>query len=151
MTKQTPSICANLTSNTDFGVGHQACGVVDLRKSTRQKVTLSSRLVLFSDPGKADWFGTVLNLSSVGMLVRTDQIRNILTKERIFATIIFDDIYKTKLDMRCRVCRVLPDGTLLSLGIEFPFLTSLQREVLDRYLGTIKALSDGGLSNGAHF
>jgi hypothetical protein len=107
--------------------------------------------VLFSDPGKADWFGTVLNLSSVGMLVRTDQIRNILTKERIFATIIFDDIYKTKLDMRCRVCRVLPDGTLLSLGIEFPFLTSLQGEVLDRYLGTIKALSDGGLSNGAHF
>jgi hypothetical protein len=133
------------------GLNRHADAIPDSRQSIRQKVSLTSRFVLSSDPGKADWFGTVLNLSSVGMLVRTDQIRNILTKERIFATIIFDDIYKTKLDMRCRVCRVLPDGTLLSLGIEFPFLTSLQREVLDRYLGTIKALSDGGLSNGAHF
>jgi len=95
--------------------------------------------MLSSDPGKADWFGTVLNLSSVGMLVKTDQIRNVSSKERVFATILFDDVYKTRLDIRCRVGRVLSDGAWLSLGIDFPYLTPLQREVLDRYLVTVKA------------
>jgi hypothetical protein len=122
-------------------VSQQACTVVDARKSIREKVSLISRLVLSSDPGKADWFGTVLNLSSVGMLVKIDQIQNIGTKAQIFATILFDDVYKTRLEMRCRVCRVLPDGTLVTLGIEFPFLSPLQREVLERYLVTVKASS----------
>ena len=121
------------------GVGHQACTFLDSRKSIRQNVSLISRLVLSSDPGKADWFGTVLNLSSVGMLVKIDQIQNVFTQEWIFATIVFDDSYKTRLDMRCRVSRVLSDGPLVSVGIEFPYLTSLQREVLARYLVTAKA------------
>ena len=121
------------------GVSPQPCTVLDSRKSVRQKVSLISRLVLSSDPGKADWFGTVVNLSSVGMLVKIDQIQNVCPKEWIFAAIVFDDIYKTRLEMRCRVCRVLSDGTWLSLGIEFPYRTSLQREVLDRYLVTAQA------------
>jgi hypothetical protein len=116
----------------------QACAL-DSRKSNREKVSLISRLMLFSDPGKADWFGTVLNLSSVGMLVKTDQIQNIRVTEQLFATILFNDIYKTRLDMRCRVRRVLSDSAVLCLGIEFPYLTSLQREVLTRYLVTVKA------------
>ncbi len=150
MREQAPSLCSSLTSNIELGVSHQACAGVDLRKSIRQKVGLISRLVLSSDPGKADWFGTVLDLSNVGMLVKTDQLRNIRANDLFSATILFDDSYKTRLDMRCRVRRVLSDGTLLKLGIEFPYLTSLQREVLDRYLVTIKTLSDGGLSNGTH-
>jgi hypothetical protein len=132
MIKQSPS-------DSPVVVSQQACTVLDSRKSMRQTVSLISRLVLSSDPGKADWFGTVLNLSSSGMLVKTDQIQNIRTKELIFATILLDDIYKTRFDMRCRVCRVLSDGALLSLGIEFPYFTPLQRELLDRYLVTSKA------------
>jgi hypothetical protein len=120
-------------------VSHEVCTVPDSRKSIREKVNLISRLVLSSDPGKADWFGTVLNLSNAGMLVKIDHIQNIPTKEQIFATILFDDIYKTRLDMRGRVCRVLPAGTVLNLGVEFPYLNPLQREVLERYLVTVKA------------
>ena len=140
MANLVPSIRSNSTKPHSPGcVSCKPCSVLDLRKSTRQKVSLISRLRLSSDPGKADWFGTVLNLSSVGMLVKTDQIRNISSKERVFATILFDDVYKTRLDIRCRVGRVLSDGAWLRLGIDFPYLTPLQREVLDRYLGTVKA------------
>ena len=153
MSSQDPSICSNPrhaeihlrrsdceSKEAEFlgGLNRQVCAALDLRKSIRQKVSLISRLALSSDPGKADWFGTVLNLSSVGMLVTTDQIQNILSKERISATILLDDIYKTRLDMRCRVCRVFSDGPLLNLGVEFFYLTPLQREVLERYLITIR-------------
>jgi hypothetical protein len=130
-------------TDAHVGLSRHAYALPDSRKSIRRNVSLTSRFVLSSDPGKADWFGTVLNLSNVGMLVKTDHIRNILATERIFATILFDDIYKTRLDMRCRVSRVLPDGSLLNLGIEFPYLTHLQREVLDRYLVTVNASHAG--------
>ena len=106
----------------------------NLRQSARKKVSLIGRVVLSSDHGKADWFGMILDLSKLGMLIKTDPIRNIAGDESLSATILLDDRRKTKLQMRCRVRRVLSESNCLLLGIKFRSLTALQQQVLERYL-----------------
>src|SRR5438270_12387741 len=99
------------------------------RRCRRKKVRLAGRVVLSSDPWKADWFGTVLDISTGGMLIETDPIRNIFGNEPLGVTILLED--KTKFEMPGRIRRRLSDGGSLLLGIEFRHLTALQEYIID--------------------
>ena len=106
----------------------------NLRQSARKKVSLVGRIARSLDLGKADWFGTVLDISKVGMLMKTEPIKNILENETLTSTILLDDKSKTKLDVRCRVRRVQSSDNYVQLGVEFQHLTALQQQVLEGYL-----------------
>jgi len=106
----------------------------NLRQSVRKKVSLVGRIARSLDLGKADWFGTVLDISKVGMLMKTEPIKNIVENEALSATILLDDKRKTKLEFSCRVRRVLSNNNDVQLGVEFRHLTALQQQVLDGYL-----------------
>src|SRR5437660_516189 len=99
------------------------------RRCRRTKVGLAGRVVLSSDLWKADWFGTVLDISTGGMLIETDPIRNIFSNESVGATILLED--KTKLEMPGRIRRLLSSSDSLLMGIEFGRLTTLQHYILD--------------------
>ena len=99
------------------------------RRCRRTKVGLAGRVVLSSDLWKADWFGTVLDISTGGMLIETDPIRNIFGNEPLGVTILLED--KTKFEMPGRIRRRLSDGGSLMLGIEFRHLTALQQYIID--------------------
>ncbi len=86
-------------------------------------------MVLSSDLWKADWFGTVLDISTAGMLIETDPIRNIFGNESLGVTILLED--KTKLEMPGRIRRMLSGSDSLLLGIEFRHLTAMQQYILD--------------------
>jgi hypothetical protein len=86
-------------------------------------------VVLSSDLWKADWFGTVLDISTAGMLIETDPIRNIFGNESLGVTILLED--KTKLEMPGRIYRMLSGSDSLLLGIEFRHPTALQHYILD--------------------
>jgi PilZ domain len=106
----------------------------NLRQSARKKVSLVGRIARSLDLGKADWFGTVLNISKVGMLMKTEPIKKILENETLSSTILLDDKSKTKLEVRCRVRRVQSSDNYVQLGVEFQHLTALQQQVLEGYL-----------------
>ena len=99
------------------------------RQCRRKKVCLAGRVVLSSDLWKADWFGTVLDISTAGMLIETDPIRNIFGNESLGVTILLED--KTKLEMPGRIHRMLSGSDSLLLGIEFRHPTALQHYILD--------------------
>ena len=99
------------------------------RRCRRKKVGLAGRVVLSSDLWKADWFGTVLDISRAGMLIETDPIRNIFGNESLGVTILLED--KTKLEMPGRIHRMLSGSDSLLLGIEFRHPTALQQYILD--------------------
>ena len=99
------------------------------RQCRRKKVCLAGRVVLSSDLWKADWFGTVLDISTGGMLIETDPIRNIFGNESVGATILLED--KTKLEMPGLIRRLLSSSDCLLMGIEFRHLTTLQHYLLD--------------------
>ena len=99
------------------------------RRCRRTKVGLAGRVVLSSDLWKADWFGTVLDISTAGMLIETDPIRNIFGNESLGVTILLED--KTKLEMPGRIYRMLLGSDSLLLGIEFRHPTALQHCILD--------------------
>ena len=99
------------------------------RRCRRTKVGLAGRVVLSSDLWKADWFGTVLDISTGGMLIETDPIRNIFGNEAVSATILLED--KTKLEMPGLIRRLLSNSDCLLMGIEFRHLTTLQHYLLD--------------------
>lgn len=99
------------------------------RRCRRKKVSLAGRVVLSSDLWKADWFGTVLDISTAGMLIETDPIRNIFGNESLGVTILLED--KTKLEMPGRIYRMLLGSDSLLLGIEFRHPTALQHCILD--------------------
>jgi hypothetical protein len=106
----------------------------NLRQSARKKVSLVGRIARSLDLGKADWFGTVLDISKVGMLMKTEPIKKILENETLSSTILLDDKSKTKLEVRCRVRRVQSNDNYVQLGVEFQHLTALQQQVLEGYL-----------------
>ncbi|HEY3197201.1 MAG TPA: PilZ domain-containing protein [Nitrospirales bacterium] len=106
----------------------------NLRQGVRKKVSLVGRIARSLDFGKADWFGTVMDISKVGMLMKTEPIKNIGENEAVSATILLDDKLKTKLEFSCRVRRILSNNNDVQLGVEFRHLTALQEQVLHGYL-----------------
>ena len=99
------------------------------RRCRRKKVGLAGRVVLSSDLWKADWFGTVLDISTAGMLIETDPIRNIFGNESLGVTILLED--KTKLQMPGRIRHTFSGSDSLLMGVEFRHLTVLQQYILD--------------------
>ena len=99
------------------------------RRCRRTKVGLAGRVVLSSDLWKADWFGTVLDISTAGMLIETDPIRNIFGNESLGVTILLED--KTKLEMPGRIRHTFSGSDSLLMGVEFRHLTVLQQYILD--------------------
>ena len=91
------------------------------RRCRRTKVGLAGRVVLSSDHWK--------DISTRGMLIETDPIRNIFGNEAVSATILLED--KTKLEMPGLIRRMLSSSDSLLMGIEFRHLTTLQHYLLD--------------------
>lgn len=113
----------------------KSCKVVrNLRQSARKKVSLIGRVARSLDPGKVDWFGTVLNISKRGMLIKTDTIKNIGENETLSSTILLDDRHKTKLEVHGQVRRVVPEDNCVFLGIEFRDMTAQQEQILGVYV-----------------
>lgn len=113
----------------------KSCKVVrNLRQSARKKVSLIGRIARSLDPGKVDWFGTVLDISKFGMLMKTDAIKNISENESLSSTILLDDGLKTKLDIHGQVRRVVSDDDSVLLGIEFRQMTPQQEQLLGVYM-----------------
>ena len=113
----------------------KTCKVIrNLRRSARRKVSLIGRVGRSLDSGKADWFGTVLDISLFGMLIKTDAIKNIAEDESLSSTILLNDTLKTKLEFEGQVRRVVSDNNCSLLGIEFRHMTVPVAESLAIYL-----------------
>jgi len=114
--------------------GNKCRVILSQRGAPRKRVKLICSFKLAGDSGKADRFATVLDVSTNGMCIGTDPIKNIATGAALIATVLLDSKQKTKLELPCVIRRILTEKPSLVLGVEFQALTDDQRRVLTPYL-----------------
>lgn len=114
--------------------GNQCRVILSHRGAPRKKVKLICSFKLSADPGKANRFATVLDVSANGLRIETDPIKSIATGEVLIATILLDDKQKTKLELPCTIRRIIEEKPRLVMGVEFQTLTDDQRRVLIPYM-----------------
>lgn len=114
--------------------GNKCRVILSQRGAPRKQVKLICNFKLEADPGKADRFATVLDVSANGMRIGTDPIKNIATGASLIATVLLDSKQKTKLELPCVIRRIITEKPSLVLGVEFQALTDDQRRVLTPYV-----------------
>ena len=107
--------------------------LLNFRKFIRKKVNLVGSFTLFTDLKKIPRPCTVLDISSGGMRLASEPIKNLQLGHEIHSTIILDDKARTKLEMRATVKQIIPDkGRTIVCG-EFFALNPHQQQVLGFY------------------
>lgn len=129
----------DLPQNTPNPFAYEcACGkpykvLLNFRKFPRKKVNLVGSFILFTDLKKIPQPCTVLDISSGGMRMACDPVKNLQQGHEIHSTIILDDKQRTKVEFRATVKQIFPGKGRVILGLEFSTLTPYQQQVLGFY------------------
>lgn len=108
--------------------------VLNHRKSYRKDVKLVGCFTVSSEARKIQRFFDVLDISTTGMQIATEEAKTIQKGQLLDATVVLHDKQRTKSDLACIVRRISPDQHRLILGLEFTSLNPYQQQVLGSYL-----------------
>ena len=107
--------------------------LLNYRKFIRKRVNLAGSFTLLTDLKKIPRPCTVLDISSGGMRLASEPIKNLQKGHEIHSTIILDDKARTKLELRATVKQIIPDKGRTIVCVEFSPLNPYQQEVLGFY------------------